>query len=54
MLPEGVLSMATMADFWQPRKKREKSEIDHILTSACCRRQNEQYYYAGDGRKTKG
>ena len=40
MLLAGVsgLSIAIMADFWQP-EKNEKSGIDQILTPACCPRQ---------------
>ena len=39
MLPEGVLSIAIRADFWQLQKN--VSGIDQMLTSACCPRQNE-------------
>jgi len=27
MLPEGVLSIAIMADFWQPQKNERKAEL---------------------------
>ena len=27
-----------MADFWQPQKNERKTEIDQILTPACCPR----------------
>jgi len=27
MLPEGVLSTAIMADFWQPQKNERKAEL---------------------------
>ena len=40
MLPEGVLSIAIRAHFWQSQK-RNKSGIDRILTSMCCPRQYE-------------
>ena len=40
MLPKGVLSIAIWALFGNP-KKRKKSRIDQILTSACCPRQSE-------------
>jgi len=41
MPPKGVLSIAIRDDFWQPQKKRKKSRINQVLTSACCPRQNE-------------
>jgi len=37
MLPEGVLSIAIGADFWQPQKYERKAEVINILTSTMSR-----------------